>query len=154
MSSSSSCSCELAVLRPPGINPTSAQDQDLQIEELDNVLGVFLAVRECAMDMARLNVAQLDRHQRWRSACAQIICATQRAEKLLQDLLPIEVLNQLRIVAKFKKIIDLAAEQTPAAFAKGAEHLWDPTSQIREIANEILTLLGATPAKDTDAQDR
>ena len=45
------------------------------------------------MDMATLNVAKLDRHQRWRSACAQILRATRKAEELLllQDFLLVEV---------------------------------------------------------------
>jgi hypothetical protein len=68
------------------------------------------------------------------------------------------VLNQLRIVAKFKSIRDLAGHQNPRAFAalqgEEAADLWYPASQIREIANQILSLLPATPEEDADVQDR
>lgn len=71
------------------------------------------------------------------------------------------VLNQLRIVAKFKSIRDLAGHQNPRAFAalqgEEAADLWYPASQIREIAHQILSLLSllpATPAEDADVQDR
>eukprot|EP00435_Cladocopium_sp_Y103_P023498 s2029_g5.t1 len=62
------------------------QDQELQIEEPNNPLSIFAAVRDCTRTMETREA-----HRKWRSACTQIICAARRAEELLQPWLLVEV---------------------------------------------------------------
>ena len=68
------------------------------------------------------------------------------------------VLNQLRIVTKFKIIRDLAAHENPADFGmmqgEEAANLWDDAEEVLAIADEILSLLSAIPKEDAEVQDR
>ena len=61
-------------------------DQILRLEDLNNVLGVFWAVYECARDAAHPAA-----RQNWRAASGQILFASRRAEELLQPFLRVEV---------------------------------------------------------------
>ena len=64
-------------------------DQELQIDDPNNPSSVFAALLGCAREMA-----ELDDHRIWRSACAQIIGAARRAEELLQPWLLVDVLPE------------------------------------------------------------
>ena len=66
--------------------------------------------------------------------------------------------SQLRIVAKFKAIRNLAVSPEPARFetlqGEKAADWWDVAAAIRARANEILSLLCAIPEEEVDVQDR
>lgn len=66
--------------------------------------------------------------------------------------------SQLRIVAKFKAIRNLAVSPEPAHFetlqGEEAADWWDVAAIIRAHANEILSLLCAIPEEEVDVQDR
>ena len=70
-------------------------------------------------------------------------------------------LKQLRIVVRFRAIIELALHEHPdniadlqAAQDEEAPDIWDQVRKIRERANEIQLLIGtATDAGDSEVQD-
>ena len=103
--------------------PASLKDYELQIDDPNNPLSVFAAVWSCARDMEKP-----DAHQKWRSACGQIVSATRKAEELLQPLLRVEVFPAESDV--FTHPTDPSHSQAPLQGSVTAE-TWSKTEETR-----------------------
>lgn len=120
-------------------------------QEQVNILQLFAAIHQCAKDMADLD-ANPDAHPNWRSACAKIICASRRAEELLQPLLLVEV-----FAAESDVFTHPTASHHPEAPVAGSATAvtWSVTEEARTQGEaEAAQLVEETSAGDIEAKMR